>query len=154
MHTRTTTTSATPNATADWLARALRIPSVAHAEWAERGVALLPLGERYDAVRIPAEVMRAARPDPLPDILGPVVLDPYASHFYALVPPGTTHSWRSPLARCLGRGAWLGVPHVERTQPPGLHWVAPMETAGALCSPTALSDLISKGHDQLTSRHP
>ncbi|WP_434592857.1 hypothetical protein [Streptomyces sp. A5-4] len=146
MYTRPTTT-----ATADWLARALRIPSLAHAEWAARGVALLPLGHRYDAVRIPAEVLLSAHPEPLPDALGPVVLDPYALRFYALVPPGTTHTWRSPLARCLGRGAWIGVPHVERTQPPGLHWIAPMETAGDLCSPAMLSDLLSKGRDQPVS---
>ncbi|MFD3467528.1 hypothetical protein ACFWWM_14380 [Streptomyces sp. NPDC058682] len=39
--------------TADWYARSLADPAAAHAAWREHGVAVLPLGARFEAVRIP-----------------------------------------------------------------------------------------------------
>lgn len=44
----------------DWLAKAHPVPRQAMAEWANHGVALLPLGARFDAVRVPASRIHAA----------------------------------------------------------------------------------------------
>ncbi|MFD9075463.1 hypothetical protein ACFVZ2_36525, partial [Streptomyces lasiicapitis] len=47
-------------AIADWFARAHPSPREAVAEWANRGVTLLPLGVRFDAVRVPAARIHGA----------------------------------------------------------------------------------------------
>ncbi|MFJ7998286.1 hypothetical protein ACIQ7D_14220 [Streptomyces sp. NPDC096310] len=57
---------------------------------------------------------------------GPVVCHP-GIWFYALVPAGTTETWRSPDAVVLGRGVWLGVPRLDSTLPvpPLPYWAVP-----------------------------
>lgn len=45
---------------ADWLARAHKASAVAAREWTSDLVAMLPLGTRFDAVRIRPEVVQAA----------------------------------------------------------------------------------------------
>lgn len=84
-------------------------------------------------------------------LAGPVIHDP-RGEFYALVPPQTTETWSSPLARCLGRGAWVGVPRVDQNALQfGPYWSVPMERAGELCSPIAVAELVRLGHERLTS---
>jgi hypothetical protein len=114
----------TAEPTAAWLAAAAGNPAQAHTEWGARGVALLPLGRRFDAVRIPEVLVRAAlRAHGTVD--GPMLLDPGNGMYYALVPPRSTETWACAFGTCLGRGAHLGVPHPSRLGPPGAHWVVP-----------------------------
>ncbi|MBT2401467.1 hypothetical protein [Streptomyces sp. ISL-100] len=151
--------SSTDAAIADWLARAHKFPLRAHAEWAERSVAMLPLGRRFDAVRIHAGIVHAAAGSEdreavagfLGELLhGPVIHDPHGE-FYVLVPPQTTETWSSPLARCLGRGSWMGVPRTGQAHLSfGPYWAVPMERAGDLCSPHAGAELVRLGHQRLT----
>ncbi|WP_244317934.1 hypothetical protein [Streptomyces chryseus] len=130
----------------------------AQMEWSNQRVAMLPLGSRFDAVRMPVEIVHAAAASSdwqtvsgfLAETLnGPVIHDPYA-WYYALVPPRTTVTWTSPFSRCVGRGAWLGVPRTDRLTPRGPYWAVPMERAGDLCSPAAVAALVQLGHGRLT----
>ncbi|MFI5806516.1 hypothetical protein [Streptomyces sp. NPDC051561] len=130
--------------TARWLAEASDTPDHTHAEWADRGVALLPLGRRFDAVRVPGELVRAAlaaNGSPA----GPLILDPHSAMYYALVPPRTTETWVCAFGTCLGQGAWLGVPHPERVGPPGPHWVTRGDRPTSLCRPSRVRELIELG---------
>lgn len=43
-----------------WLAQAHPAPHQVHEEWLHHGVALLPLGRRFDAIRVPAARIHAA----------------------------------------------------------------------------------------------
>ncbi|MFH9068069.1 hypothetical protein [Streptomyces alboflavus] len=135
---------------ADWLSQAHETPEDVRAEWWAQGIALLPLGRRFDAIRMRAEIVHAAGGCPGP--LGPVIHDPYSAQYYALVPPRTAESWDSPWVRCLGGGAWLGVPGIDRTEPPGLYWMTAPVTPGALCAPEAVRELTDRGYEQLTAR--
>ncbi|WP_274559314.1 hypothetical protein [Streptomyces spiramyceticus] len=128
-------------------------------EWDTGAPAMLRVGGLFDAVRIPSEVVRAAARSNdwavidgfLGEVLdGPVIHDPHR-WFYALVPPRTTEAWRSPFARCLGGGAWLGVPRTDRTtlETSDPYWSVPLKSAGDLCSPHAVSELIDLGHRRL-----
>lgn len=141
-----------------WLACSHDLPLTAQTEWMDHSVAVLPLGSRFDAVRLPAEIVHAAAGSDdwhvvsgfLAEALdGPVIHDPY-TWYYALVPPQTTETWRSPLSRCVGRGSWLGVPRTDRSTPAGPYWAVPMAHAGELCSPATVAELIGLGHSRLT----
>ncbi|MBT2510131.1 hypothetical protein J7I98_30595 [Streptomyces sp. ISL-98] len=157
-HTRTDTDTAITN----WLARTLDVPAVARQEWQDGAVAMLPLGGLFDAVRMPAVTVHAAAGNDdrafvarfLAEILdgGPVIHDPF-SWYYALMPPQTSETWRSPFATCIGRGAWLGVPRTDRTalETGGPYWSVPMQDAGVLGSPEAVAELIRIGHARLTA---
>ncbi|MER7049605.1 hypothetical protein [Streptomyces jumonjinensis] len=144
-----------------WLAESLADPTDALATWRDGSHAMLPAGGRFDAVRIPIELVHAAADSAIHTTVaehlttaldGPVVCDP-ARWYYALVPPGTTESWTCGLARCLGRGAWLGVPHTDLTDHTRLHWCVPMEYPARLCDPGVVAALIERGHGQLTPEH-
>lgn len=160
VHTRSDTNSAI----ATWLACTLKAPDAAHQEWTDNHVAMLPLGVRFDAVRIPAQLIHAAAGTSEPNVLGgflaevlgagPVIHDPQA-WFYALVPPRTTATWRSPLARCLGRGSWLGVPRVSDDEAgAGPYWAVPLMAAGELCTPHEVAELLVVGRDRSTPNPP
>lgn len=121
---------------------------------------MLPLGGLFDAVRLPAEVVHAAAASEdhenvaayLAEVLdGPVIHDP-CTWYYALVPPQTTATWRSPFARCIGRGSWVGVPPTDRCAPLrfGPYWIVSMAHAGDLCSAVSVTKLIRIGHARLT----
>lgn len=156
------TRSDTDTAIANWLACTLDVPAVARQEWQDDAVAMLPLGGLFDAVRMPAVTVHAAAGSDdwafvarfLAEILdgGPVVHDPF-SWYYALVPPQTTETWRSPFATCIGRGAWLGVPRTSRTtlETSAPYWSVPMQGAGDLNSPQGVAELIRIGHERLTA---
>ncbi|MFF0737729.1 hypothetical protein ACFYVK_39720 [Streptomyces chartreusis] len=73
-----------PHVVRQWLATAHEIPARAQAEWADQGVALLPLGRRFAAIRIPGTLIDAAvgsdTPDRVAGVLrtvldGPVIHD-------------------------------------------------------------------------------
>ncbi|MFJ1974691.1 hypothetical protein ACIO93_39375 [Streptomyces sp. NPDC087903] len=154
--------SQTPNtAITDWLAQAHPVPEQARTEWSNQGVALLPLGRRFAAVRLSGALVHAAlrsdHPEVVAEVLsgrlrGPVIHDHRATGptYYALI------QWHAGLvwdynrsAPCLRDDTYLGVPRIDRREPPGTYWVVPPRYDGDLCRPQAVRDLIDAGHRQL-----
>ncbi|MFI6698329.1 hypothetical protein ACIBJC_05010 [Streptomyces sp. NPDC050509] len=142
-----------------WLVKTAGNPEIARADWVGGRPAMLPLGVRFDAVKMPPPLVHAATVSTVPtqvcaalaDLLGgPVVCHP-GVWYYALVPAGTTETWHSPYAVVLGRGAWLGTPRPDRTTPgPTLpYWAVPPERSGRLCAPDAVADLLRAGAKHL-----
>lgn len=136
----------------------------ARLEWREEGVAMLPLGTLFSAVRLPARLVMAITGPLAPyeidaflaDALdgGPVICDPHGPRYYALVPasvPRTwrdaAHEWRDADADVLGRDTLLGVPRLDVTELNPLsrasYWSAPMESMGMLCAPLKVARLIA-----------
>lgn len=149
-----------------WLLSTLPAPSHerARTEWQEHGVAMLPLGTLFSAVRIPGSLVRTALCAPrlaagdidalLAEVLegGPVVCDPQQNRYYALVPasmPRNWHKaadeWRPMGVGCLGRDTMLGVPPLQRVEPQPLssYWSVLMSSAGVLCNPLHVARLIA-----------
>ena len=143
----------------------------ARREWRDQGVAMLPLGTLFSAIRIPAELAIAATGARrshthanrhLADTLdGPVICDPRGHRYYALDPastPRTWHKeaddWRVADVDVLGRGTLLGVPPLDRTEfdpvTAASYWAVPMESMAVLCRPLTVGRLIAAGRDQLT----
>jgi hypothetical protein len=58
-------------------------------------------------------------------------------------------TWYYPLAQCRGRGGWLGVPSMDRTQPRGVHWAVLPRSAGDVCAVEAVDALLVIGRDRL-----
>lgn len=139
----------------------------ARVEWQEHGVALLPLGGLFSAVRIPARLVHAVAgstaPEQVDDFLdecleGPVICSPRHQRYYALVPASMPRSWRQAAddwrtqdVDCLGRGTYLGVPRVDTVQPHPLdpYWSVSMPGPGTLCPPLSVARLIAAGRHQL-----
>lgn len=141
----------------DWLAAAHPVPESARREWGERhDVALLPVGRRWDAVKLPALVVHRVAGSHEADsvrlmlrkfgICGPVVVDPHRS-YYALVPSGTAAQWEVRDVPCLGPACYLATPAVTRTEPPGIHWlVLPDGTGQDLSDAMGIRSLIAVAH--------
>lgn len=128
-------------------------------EWQQHGVALLPLGSFFEAVRIPAAVAQLTLSsgnwcvvaDRLAEHLqgGPVIDDLRGRRYYALVPPGTAENWRAPAAQCLGEGTYLGVPRPDLTaldqRTLCSYWAVPMSRPGKLCRVSDVLTLVMVG---------
>ncbi|MFD8965950.1 hypothetical protein ACFV0C_13295 [Streptomyces sp. NPDC059568] len=153
MHARTET------AIARWLLSSSRAPDIPRQDWADGKPALLRTGAVFDAVRMPQPLVHAAVRSTVADVVaaalaetldGPVIHDPMA-WFYALVPPGTCETWRSPMATVRGAGGWLGVPRTDRTVPMRVtaYWAVPVERTDKLCDPAAVAKLLRVGRDRL-----
>ncbi|MFB0628361.1 hypothetical protein [Streptomyces sp. AB3(2024)] len=80
--------------TADWYASCLPEPADAHAEWQDHGIAVLPLGARFEAVRIPDALAYAATESSEHRVVdmalalafeGPLIHDSRGRNHYALV---------------------------------------------------------------------
>ncbi|HEY9353713.1 MAG TPA: hypothetical protein VIP28_10695 [Nocardioides sp.] len=141
----------------------------ARLEWREEGVAMLPLGTLFSAVRLPIRLITAITgPLKLPEIDafladaldgGPVVCDLNGLRYYALVPasvPRTwrdaAHEWRDADADVLGRDTLLGVPRLDATEATPArtsYWSVPMESMGMLCAPLKVARLIAAAQDQM-----
>ncbi|MGW4825230.1 hypothetical protein ACWEP4_41650 [Streptomyces sp. NPDC004227] len=150
-------------AVSHWLLAAADDRDVARADWETQGVALLALGGIFAAVRMPGELVRvAARADDgdeegvdafLRRALegGPVCRARHSDWYYALVPGST--EWRCPSSSraspgldCLGRGCYLGVPAVDRTEPVGhAYWCSVMGSPGELCDPRLVWAMVQLG---------
>lgn len=149
-------------AIAEWLAGAHPIPGQVRAEWWAQGVALLPLGNRFAAVRMASDVVHAAvgsedRGDvavSLGELLGGSILYDrrvVGGTYYALVQPHAGLVWAyEDVATCLGHGTYLGVPRLDRQQPPGTYWLIPPRYEGDLCPPRAIISLVRAGRERLT----
>jgi hypothetical protein len=150
----------------EWLARAHPVPEQARSEWANQGVALLPLGRRFAAVRLAGSLVHAALGSDDPSLVaevlslrlrGPLIHDHRATGptYYALI------QWHAGLvwdyghaAPCLQGDTYLGVPRIDRLEPPGTYWLVPPRYDGDLCRPQAVRDLIDIGLEQLTQHAP
>ncbi|GGP85876.1 hypothetical protein [Streptomyces melanogenes] len=150
----------TTRAITDWLASAHHVPAQARREF-DVGIALVPTGDKFDAIRLPAPIVHAAAGNENPDAVaaflaktlpgGAVIHDAYGIGvwYYALVPPGTHTHWRTPDIECLRPGTWLGVPRLDLTTRPGPHWALPPHAVGSLCPAEAVADLVALGQDRL-----
>ncbi|WP_416976736.1 hypothetical protein [Streptomyces sp. T028] len=149
-----------------WLLSTLADPRKGRAEWQNHGVAVLPLGTLFSAIRLPGELVLSvtgARSLPsaqidavLNDALGgaPVICDPRHKRYYVLVPASVPTSyrqaveeWRVADVDALGRGCSLGVPDLERTQPRAFesYWSVPMESAAMLGAALTVARFIAAG---------
>jgi hypothetical protein len=149
---------------AEWLARAHPTPKQARQEWSMWGVALLPLGERFAAVKMASELVHAAiaADDPaqvplaLGDLLvGCVIYDRRTAGgtYYALIQWHAGVVWaHEAVAPCLGDGTYLGVPHVDRRAPPGSYWMVAPRYEGDLCRPGAVAALVETGRQRLAEQ--
>lgn len=154
-----------------WLLSTTKTPQKARQEWTDHGVAVLPLGGLMSTVRMPGRLVLAVAGGRCPsgevdDFLeefldgGPVICDPRSRVYYVLVPGSMPRSWKDAAdewrgieADCLGRGVYLGVPRVDRTEfDPAVYasyWSVPMASAGELCSPLLVARLIAAGRHML-----
>jgi hypothetical protein len=150
----------------EWLARAHPVPQQARTEWSKQGVALLPLGGLFAAVRLPGELVYAALRCEDPDqvaaalrvwLRGPVIHDhrTAGATYYALINWGAgviQQMDQEEDAPCLGQGTYLGVPRIDRREPPGTYWVVAPQHDGDLCRPAAVRSLIATGRQELAQR--
>lgn len=148
---------------AEWLARAHPSPEAAWREWDGHGVALLPLGARFAAVRMPAEIVHAAVGTETrahvavalgASLGGSIIYDQRVAGgtYYALVQAHAGLVWAYEPAICLGHGTYLGVPRIDRQQPPGTYWVVPPRYEGDLCAPRMIVSLLDRGRSTLDER--
>lgn len=139
----------------EWLARAHRDgPDAARTEWRTQGVALLELGRRFSAVRIPERYIHAALggtdltqiAERLANRLqGPVIRDSLANGvpYYVLIQWHSGVVWDGDEdAPCLGDGTHLGVPRLGRVSPPGTYWLVPPRYDGNLCRTGSVRQLV------------
>lgn len=149
-----------------WLLATAGARDRARMEWREAGLAFLPLGTLFSAIRIPQTLVAAIvggtsyeeADELLADALkgGPVICDPRQHRYYALVPASmptkwtvAAEEWRALGVECLGRGWYLGVPRVDMVDldPEARlsYWSVPMPSAGELCSPLTVARLLAAG---------
>ncbi|MFH8797098.1 hypothetical protein [Streptomyces sp. NPDC017941] len=135
---------------AKWLAHTASDPGAVYRAWNKDGVALLPLGRRFDAVRVPCERLHAAvgsdDPQTVATVLrswldGPVIRDLRNSMgpYYVLIEPDAI--WEGT-EECLRLETYLYLPR------PGVlslhaHWVVTPARPGYLCDPEHLAALLA-----------
>ncbi|WJV47269.1 hypothetical protein [Streptomyces flavofungini] len=138
-------------AIADWFARAHPVPRQAASEWAEYGIALLPLGERFDAIRVPGRLVHAAVGSDQAEVVeptlddwlhGPVIRDTRTGSgcYYVLVAADAL--WEGPADR-LRTGTYLAVPRIGKKVSPITYWAVQPQRRGHLCDPAHLAALLS-----------
>ncbi|MEU6002602.1 MULTISPECIES: hypothetical protein [unclassified Streptomyces] len=151
----------------EWLARSQQEPAQAWHEWSTDGggVALLPLGHRFVAPRLPEALVYAAAGSVdlqevtkyLTKALGPVIFDNRAmgGTYYALMQCQDGLVWEhEEIAPLLGHGTYLGVPRMDRRKPPGTYWVVPPRHAGHLCEVSAVDALVTLGSAAVQGAEP
>ncbi|MGW6543254.1 putative ATP-grasp-modified RiPP [Streptomyces massasporeus] len=142
---------------AAWLARTHPTPERVWTEWATQGVALLPLGERFAAVRMTSEIVHAAIRSEDYEVVaaelggllgGGIIFDRRVAGgtYYALVDVDAGLTWaHDDVVTYLGRGTYLGVPRIDRLRPPGTYWVVPPRHEGDMCPPLSVLSLLEAG---------
>ncbi|WP_051840787.1 hypothetical protein [Streptomyces sp. NRRL F-5126] len=124
-----------------WLVAVAPDPAACRRQW-ERdpsGTVLLPAGQRWDVLTLPASLG-----GPALDVLirlverpGPVLADSGEERMGFFVPPGTAARWLGTGVRGAGRGTWIVVPH-PGGRAYGLRWLVPPDGSGALTDPAIL----------------
>ncbi|CAM5521138.1 hypothetical protein SALBM135S_02126 [Streptomyces alboniger] len=150
---------ASATALSAWFAHSQPAYEQACREWEESGVALLPLGGRFDAVRLPETLVRTAVGVTAPQevaarlswlIEGPVIYDgrTLGGSYYALMKPYRARAWKHQvIAPRLSHGTYLGVPRLDHTEPPGPYWIVHPRFEGDLCEPAAVAAVIGLGQN-------
>ncbi|MGW3110571.1 hypothetical protein [Streptomyces sp. NPDC001091] len=146
------------DAVSTWLAGAHPTPARVRTQWAEDEVALVPLGIRFAAIRIPADLMHAGigseHREDVADVArdvfrGPVMIGARnigGLTYWAIVPWRPGVYWPAmPETPYLGVGTHLSIPAVGCTEPPGPHWIAPPRYAYDLCSRERVFDVVMRG---------
>ncbi|MGW7543411.1 hypothetical protein ACWGKQ_20205 [Streptomyces sp. NPDC054770] len=73
--------------------------------------------------------------------------------YYALIQGHAGLVWAyDDIATCLGYGTYLGVPRLDRQQPPGTYWLVPPRYEGDLCAPRSITALVKRGRSRLAAR--
>ncbi|MEW2129822.1 hypothetical protein [Streptomyces sp. NPDC005435] len=147
-----------PEAVISWLSGTHTQPHGVLGNWAKYGSALLPLGGRIAAVRIPAGILHAAVDSDDDQVLatvardtlrGPLIAGAFARRrtYWALVPWRPLTYWPDFLTSTpyLGPGHYLTVPALTRTSPPIPYWIAPPRYRYDLCSREHVFNLILRG---------
>lgn len=147
-----------------WFLSAAEDPAIARSHWAVGNTALVRCGGLFTAVRISGDIVRAAAGSEdrtkvdayLADALnsGPIFTETGLARYYAVVPVSTGSHWRIRGGECLERGTLLGVPRPGRTQyEEGFgYWPVPMDSAGDLCDPVLVRDLVLLGRPPANAR--
>ncbi|MFI1679085.1 hypothetical protein [Streptomyces sp. NPDC020607] len=141
----------------DWLAHAQEAPHQADRDWRETGIALLPLGKRFNSVYLPAPVVHIALgtkdtedvAHALAELLdGPVIHNRPQHQYYALVERTNARAWTQdyPEAPMLGDGH-LSVPASDLTGPTGLYWAVRPRIVGDLCAVPSVAALVHMARD-------
>ncbi len=134
-----------------WLAGAHPVPRQAEAEWADSGLALLPLGTLFDAIRVPGELIHrvmgsddsATAGKTLDDWLhGPVIRDTRTGSGFYYVLIATDAPWDGPGIR-LSTGTYLSVPRLSRQVSAVTFWAVLPPRRGRLCDPAHLDALLA-----------
>ncbi|MGW4445238.1 hypothetical protein [Streptomyces sp. NPDC004682] len=112
----------------------------------------MPLGPRFDAVRIPGDLLHAAvgRGDIGDALNGPVIHDvrTLGPTYWALVPH--LDEWPGdPETSLLSHGTYLGVPDLTVTGRPGSFWVSPPRRRHHLCRAEDVLALVAHGRREL-----
>ncbi|MET9134692.1 hypothetical protein [Streptomyces antibioticus] len=137
-------------------------PDMVWDEWSSVAkLALIPLGQNFEAIRVAEDVVHnAVMSDEPPtvgarlarDLRGPVIHDPGFRRYYALVPVGTSPEWTASGTDCLSVGTYLGVPRTDRTETHestrGSCWSVPMTRPGHLCRAEDVLALVTAGRGQ------
>lgn len=124
---------------AEWLAASHPDPRQVWAEWTENGIAVIPVGQTFGAVRIPDAVVHAAVESTHPDDIafalserldGPVIHDGRGRNFYPLLRPEDRLDWhtKAPGVEHLTPRTHLGVPAMHRceyTSETPIYWSVP-----------------------------
>ncbi|GHC90292.1 hypothetical protein [Streptomyces flavofungini] len=135
----------------EWLTMAHPVPRQAASEWANHGIALLPLGERFDAIRVPGRLLHAALGSDQADVVeqalddwlhGPVICDTRTGSgcYYVLVAPDAACEGCGDR---LSTGTYLAVPRIGTQVSPVTYWAVPPQRRGHLCNPAHLEALLS-----------
>lgn len=154
MDTGRTRKATSQQAISEWLARSQQEPTLAWREWADGGVALLPLGRVFVTPRLPAELVQTAVATSDPQEVaarlaqrldGPVIYDgrTMGGIYYPLMRWADGTLWEHQDAPLLADGAYLGVPRIDRLAPPGTHWLVAPRHVDDLCEPAAVDALLT-----------
>ncbi|MFJ6935676.1 hypothetical protein [Streptomyces sp. NPDC101132] len=154
-------------AVAEWLAQSHDNPQQAHTEWAQRGIAVLPTGGRFGAVRIPEALVQAAVESTDNDhvgyvlaeqLNGPVIHDGRGRNYYALLRPEDRLAWATtaPGVEYLPPRTHLGVPAAglcQYTAATPIYWAVPV-IRPSYCDLAALAMLVHVGAARLAEARP
>lgn len=153
-------TSTQGRAITEWLAREHPVPSQAIDEWDHHRLAMLPMGGRLAAIRLPGDLVHAAVGSAdreeisaaLAELLeGPVLHDARSvGTYYALIAWHDDLVWdHEAVAPCLAGGHYVGVPRIDCLEPSHPYWVVAPRHGDDLCDLTAVAALVVTGLERM-----
>ncbi|MFD3541004.1 hypothetical protein ACFWUQ_16120 [Streptomyces sp. NPDC058662] len=151
----------------EWLASSHPDPARVWTEWADSGIAVIPVGRGFGAVRLPEAIVHAALesadPDRVGSVLddrldGPVIHDGRGRNYYPLTATGAQLDWgtTTPGVEALPPGTHLGVPapDLDRYSPQTpVYWAAPGH-GPRHCPSAAVALLVRVGTARLAEATP